>query len=86
MGRGDAVAVVQVHHDAGAGGFLAGIEMDEAGDVAGGELGVHALLELADGPHDPVGFEQLLFRQRERVGGHWGFLSGLLSLVVVLFV
>jgi hypothetical protein len=32
---GDAVAVAQVHHDAGADGLLAGIQVDEAGDVAG---------------------------------------------------
>ena len=37
--------------------LLAGIEMDEARDVAGGELVVHALLELADRAHLMIGLE-----------------------------
>ena len=57
MGAGDAVAIGQMHAEADARGLLAGIEMHEARDVAGRELVVHALLELADRPHPVVGFE-----------------------------
>ena len=46
VGRGDGVAVVEMHADADAGSFLAGIEMHEAGDVAGGELGMDRVLEV----------------------------------------
>ena len=59
VGRGDVVLVVQMQADADRGGLLAGIEMDEAGDVAGRELVVDGVLELADGAHLPVGLEQL---------------------------
>ena len=59
VGRGDAVLVVQVQADADAGGLLAGVEMDEARDVAGRELLVNGVLELADGAHLPVRLEQL---------------------------
>ena len=48
MRGGDGVAVVEMHADADARRLLAGVKMHEAGDVAGGELVVHALLELAD--------------------------------------
>ena len=59
MGAGDVVDVGQVHAEADARGFLAGVEMDEARDVAGRELVVHALLELADHPHPVIGLEQV---------------------------
>jgi hypothetical protein len=67
---GDAVAVAQVHHDPGARGLLAGIQVDEAGDVASREVDVQPLLELADRAHRAVGLEQLLLGLRERVACH----------------
>src|SRR6516164_4676457 len=57
---GDGVAAVEVDADADRRGLLARVQVHEARDLAGGELGVHALLELADGPHLPVGSQQLL--------------------------
>ena len=60
MGAGDAVDVGQMHAEADARGFLAGVEMHEARDVAGRELVVHALLELADRAHLVVRFEQIV--------------------------
>ena len=57
MGAGDAVDVGQVHAEPDARGLLAGVEMDEARDVAGRELVVHALLELADRAHLVIGLE-----------------------------
>ena len=66
VGGGDRVAVVEVGAHAGGRGLLAGVEVDEPGDVAGGELLVHPLLELADGAHRPVGVEQCL---RGQLGG-----------------
>jgi hypothetical protein len=59
MGAGDAIDIGQVHAEAHARGFLAGVEMHEARDVAGRELVVHALLELADRPHLMVRFKQI---------------------------
>ena len=63
VGGRDGVAVVEVAAHAGGRGLLAGVEVDEAGDVAGGELLVHPLLEVADGAHRPVGVEQGVRRQ-----------------------
>ena len=40
--------------------LLAGVEVDEPRDLAGRELGVQALLEVADGAHHAIGLEQLL--------------------------
>src|SRR5262249_37524703 len=51
MGGGDAVALVQMHHDAGGRGLLACIEMDEARNVAARELDMETLLELTDRAH-----------------------------------
>ena len=48
MRRGDGVAVVEMHADADARRLLAGIEMHEARNVAGGEFLVHRVLEFAD--------------------------------------
>ncbi|MNN15015.1 hypothetical protein D3C81_1281100 [compost metagenome] len=71
---GNAVLVVQMGHHPGGAGFLAGIEVDEAGNFAGGELHMQALLEGADGAHDPVGMEELFGIQRS---GHLVVLQGL---------
>ena len=60
VGRGDVILVVQMQADADPGRLLAGIEMDETRDVARRELLVDGVLELADGAHLPVGFEQLV--------------------------
>ena len=51
---------VEVHADADGGGFLAGIEMHEAGNAAGRELDVHPLLEIADRAHHAVRRQKLL--------------------------
>jgi hypothetical protein len=48
-----------VHAHAGGGRLLAGIQVNEAGDLAGGELDVQALFEFADGAHQPVGVQQV---------------------------
>ena len=63
VGRGDRVAVVEVHADADAGGFLAGVEMHEAGNVPGREFLVDCFLEFADEPHPLVGSNQLVPRE-----------------------
>src|SRR6185437_8923861 len=54
----DVVLVGQVRADTDRDGFLPGIEMREARNLAGGNLDVQALLELPDRPHAPVGSEQ----------------------------
>ena len=41
----------------------AGTEIDEAGDLPGGELGVQTLPELPDGPHAPACLDQLFTRE-----------------------
>ena len=74
VGGGDPVGWAEVHHDPGAGRLLAGVEVDEAGDVAPGEVDVEPFLELADGPHRPVGREQAVPVERELVVSH-GFPS-----------
>ena len=51
---------VRCMQNADARGLLAGVEMDEARDVAGRELVVDALLELADRAHLVVGLEQIV--------------------------
>ncbi len=63
MRGGDGVAIVEMQADADAGRLLAGIEVHEAGDIAGGELVVHPLLELADGPHAAVGVKKIVARE-----------------------
>ena len=70
VGAGDVVVRPQVHHDAGGGGFLSGVEVDEPGQVAGGELHVHPFLELPDRLHGPVGPQQLLPVQGKVVVTH----------------
>ena len=64
MGTGDAVAVMQVVQDADARGFLAGIQVDEAGNVAAREIHVQAFLELADRAHPAVDVQQHLLVER----------------------
>ncbi|MNN17489.1 hypothetical protein D3C81_1306790 [compost metagenome] len=76
VGRGNAVAVAQVGHDPGGGGFFAGIKVDEAGDLAGGELHVQAFLERTDGAHHFIGMQQLFSAQ---VSGHLVVLQGCLN-------
>jgi hypothetical protein len=65
MGRGDAVAVVQMRHDADRRGLLSGVKMDEAGDLAAREIDMQPLLEIADGAHPAIGVQKLLFGQRK---------------------
>ena len=63
--------VVEMHHDAGAGSFLAGIEMHEARDVALGEFGMQPLLEFADRAHGAVGLAAVpALLERKRILGH----------------
>jgi hypothetical protein len=76
VGGGDAILVGEVRHDAGGGCLLAGIEVDESGDLAGGELHVEPFFEGTDGAHDPVGMQQLVSGQ---VSGHIVFLRGCLQ-------
>lgn len=63
VGRGDAVAVAQVGHDPGSGGLFAGVQVDETGDLAGGELDVQAFFKGADGAHHFIGMQQLFGTQ-----------------------
>jgi hypothetical protein len=60
---------------AGGDRFLAGVQVDEPGDLTRGELGVQALLEVADRAHHAIGLEQLLLGQlsgsRWCYCGHW---------------
>src|SRR5438105_13707712 len=44
-------------------GFLAGIEMDKAGDAAFRELFLHPLFEAADRDHRTIGADQLVAAQ-----------------------
>ena len=60
----DPVGIVQVLADAYGDGFLTGVEVRETRDLAGLDLDVQALLELADGLHLPVGAEQSIRGQR----------------------
>jgi len=60
MGAGDVVLVGKMHADPDRGGLLAGVEMDEARDVAGLELLAHPVLEGADGAHVAIGADQFL--------------------------
>ena len=75
MGRGDAVAVVQMQHDADGGRFLTGIQMDEARNIAAPEIDVQPLLELADGAHPPVSGQQFVLAQRKGMVCHTGLLE-----------
>src|SRR5207237_3605782 len=50
MGRGDAIAIVEMYHDAGGGGLLAGVKMDEAGNVALGKFIWYGFFEFANEP------------------------------------
>ena len=60
MGAGDVVALgAELLADADGAGFLAGIEMHEAGDLAVRELDMQPLLELADRTHPPIGLLEL---------------------------
>ena len=63
MGRGDVVLGPEMRAHADRGGFLAGIEMDKAGDAAFRELLLHPLLEAADRGHVAIGADQLLAAQ-----------------------
>ena len=64
---GDAIFIVEVGHDPGGAGFLAGIQVDETWDLAGGEFHVQALFEIANSAHHGVGMKQLISGQ---VSGH----------------
>ena len=52
------VVPIEVGHDAGGDGLLPGVEVDEARDLARGELRVQPLLELPDGLHGLVGVQK----------------------------
>ena len=64
---GDAIFIVEVGHDPGGAGLLAGIQVHEPGDLAGGEFHVQAFFEITDGAHHGVGMQQLIGGQ---VSGH----------------
>src|SRR5262249_31747799 len=66
MGAGDMVAVGQVHAHADRRRFLAGVEVDEARDVAGGKFLLHPVLEGANGAHVAIGADQLVAAQLHR--------------------
>ena len=70
MGRGDAVMVLQVHHDADARGLFPGIEVHEPGDVAATEIDMQTFFELADGLHPPISLEEPVFFQWEWIVAH----------------
>ena len=55
MGAGDVVDIRQVHAKPDRGRFLTRVEMHEPGDAARGKFLMHALLELADDAHVPIG-------------------------------
>src|SRR4029453_5977626 len=57
-GGGDVVVGAQGGADAGGDRLLTRVQVDEPGDLAGGELLVQPLLELADGPHRPVPLQE----------------------------
>src|SRR5262252_4225292 len=63
MGAGDVVAVAEVHAHADRRGFLAGVEVNEARDVAGGKFLLHPVLEGANGAHVAIGADQLVAAQ-----------------------
>ncbi len=54
----DVVGVRQLLADTDRDGFLAGIQVGEAGDLAGLDLDVQALFELADRLHLTIGAQQ----------------------------
>src|SRR5690348_10933251 len=63
MRGGYGVTPVEVHADSDARGLFAGIQMDEARNVAGREFVVYRLFELADRPHALVGCKKVAARQ-----------------------
>ena len=69
--------VVQMHHDAGGRGLLAGIEMDEARNIALGEFDMQPLLEFADRAHGAIGLQQTGLVQ-----GKWIVAHGVLLLLI----
>ena len=79
MGAGDVVVGAEVRADAGGDRLLARVEVHEPGDLAGGELRVEPLLELADGPHHAVRLEQLLGAELPRGRGRRDGRHGLSS-------
>jgi hypothetical protein len=66
MCAGHVVVLVEVGHKPGRDGLLSGVEVHEARDLTRGEFGVQPLLELPDGLHDPIHFEQLFLAQLAR--------------------
>src|SRR5215213_3444200 len=76
VGGGDVVVGPEVRADAGGDGLLARVQVDEAGDLPGGELLVETLLELPDRPHGAVPLQELLLAGLvwRGGGGHVGLL------------
>src|ERR1700753_218311 len=70
MSRGDAIIVLEMHHDPRRGSFFAGIEMDETGNIAAREFEMQALFEFSDRTHDPISFEQFVLAQWKRILSH----------------
>ena len=68
VGRRDVVVATQRGADTGGDGLLADVDVDEAGQLAGEEELLHALLEQADPHHRPV---QVEHRVGGRERGHW---------------
>ena len=54
-------------HDPDGASLLAGIQVHEAGDLAGGEFHVQAFFKITDGAHHGIGMQQLISGQ---VSGH----------------
>ena len=60
VGAGDEVVVVQVGAHPDGDRFFSGVEMNEAGDQAGGEILVQPVLEFADLSHPSIDPQQLV--------------------------
>ena len=54
VGAGNFVPLVEQQADACGDGFFARVEVDEAGNLAGGEFHVKAFFECTNQTHDPV--------------------------------
>jgi len=70
VGRRDPIVVIEMAHDPGGRGFLAGIEVNEAGNFAVGKTRVNAFFELADGAHRPIDVQQPVPAQGKGVIAH----------------
>ena len=60
MGGRNPIGFRQMQHHAHGARLFTSVEMDEALDLTGCELHVHPLLKLADRPHHPICFEEIV--------------------------